>query len=132
MPRAGHVPTRISVLYLSIPVDASRASLRSSIRPSHLLVGSKENLIFAPPIQGTTKTNATCQLHPPFRERARKSRPYHHLVVADSRAPRDGKYIERIGATHPNQNPAFIECAPIKAATGCRKVHSRAIPAAPS
>jgi small subunit ribosomal protein S16 len=30
-------------------------------------------------------------------------------VVADSRAPRDGKYIERIGAYNPNTNPATIE-----------------------
>jgi small subunit ribosomal protein S16 len=30
-------------------------------------------------------------------------------VVADSRAPRDGKYIERIGSYNPNTNPATIE-----------------------
>src|SRR5690606_29361162 len=41
--------------------------------------------------------------------KGKKGRPYYHVVVADSRAPRDGKYIERIGAYDPNQNPAFIE-----------------------
>lgn len=39
----------------------------------------------------------------------RKQRPYYFIVVADSRAKRDGKYIERIGAYNPNTNPATIE-----------------------
>ena len=30
-----------------------------------------------------------------------KKRPYYRIVVADSRAPRDGKFIERIGSYHP-------------------------------
>ena len=30
-----------------------------------------------------------------------KKRPYYHIVVADSRAPRDGKFIERIGSYNP-------------------------------
>ena len=30
-----------------------------------------------------------------------KKRPYYHIVVADERAPRDGRYIERIGAYNP-------------------------------
>lgn len=44
-----------------------------------------------------------------LQRKGKKGRPYYHVVVADSRAPRDGKYIERIGAYVPNQNPAFIE-----------------------
>lgn len=44
-----------------------------------------------------------------LQRKGKKGRPYYHLVVADSRAPRDGKYIERIGAYDPNQNPAFVE-----------------------
>ena len=44
-----------------------------------------------------------------LQRKGKKGQPYYHLVVADSRAPRDGKYIERIGAYDPNQNPAFIE-----------------------
>lgn len=39
----------------------------------------------------------------------RKSRPYYYIVVADSRAPRDGKFIERIGSYNPVTNPATIE-----------------------
>ncbi len=39
----------------------------------------------------------------------RKSYAYYHIVVADSRAPRDGRIIERIGSYNPNTNPATIE-----------------------
>lgn len=39
----------------------------------------------------------------------KKGRPFYHLVVADSRAPRDGKFIERIGSYNPNTNPASID-----------------------
>jgi len=39
----------------------------------------------------------------------RKKRPIYHIVVADSRAPRDGKIIERLGQFDPNQNPATID-----------------------
>jgi len=39
----------------------------------------------------------------------RKSQPFYHIVIADSRAPRDGKYIERIGSYNPNTNPATID-----------------------
>ena len=44
-----------------------------------------------------------------LQRKGKKGRPYYHVVVADSRAPRDGKYIERIGAYDPNMNPAFVE-----------------------
>ncbi|HHG89317.1 MAG TPA: 30S ribosomal protein S16 [Devosia sp.] len=30
-----------------------------------------------------------------------KKRPYYHIIVADARAPRDGSFIERIGAYNP-------------------------------
>ncbi|MCF6325935.1 MAG: 30S ribosomal protein S16 [Devosiaceae bacterium] len=30
-----------------------------------------------------------------------KKRPYYHIVIADVRAPRDGRFIERIGAYNP-------------------------------
>lgn len=30
-----------------------------------------------------------------------KKRPYYHIVVADERAPRDGKYIEKVGSFNP-------------------------------
>ncbi len=30
-----------------------------------------------------------------------KKRPYYHIVVADSRSPRDGRFIEKVGAYNP-------------------------------
>lgn len=39
----------------------------------------------------------------------RKRHAFYHIVVADSRSPRDGKYIERIGSYNPNTNPATID-----------------------
>ena len=38
----------------------------------------------------------------------RKRYAYYHIVIADSRAPRDGRYVERIGSYNPNTNPATI------------------------
>jgi small subunit ribosomal protein S16 len=38
----------------------------------------------------------------------KKHHAYYHIVVADSRAPRDGKFIELIGNYDPNTNPATI------------------------
>ncbi|MEG1574819.1 MAG: 30S ribosomal protein S16 [Bacteroidales bacterium] len=38
----------------------------------------------------------------------RKGGAFYHIVIADSRAPRDGKFIERIGSYNPNTNPATI------------------------
>ena len=39
----------------------------------------------------------------------RKSYAFYQIVVADSRAPRDGKFIERIGSYNPNTNPATVD-----------------------
>ena len=39
----------------------------------------------------------------------KKQSPYYHIVIADSRAPRDGKFIERIGDYDPTTNPATIK-----------------------
>ena len=39
----------------------------------------------------------------------RKDYAFYHIVVADSRAPRDGKIIERIGSYNPNTNPATVD-----------------------
>lgn len=39
----------------------------------------------------------------------KKGKPFYHVVVADERAPRDGKFIERIGSYNPNTNPATID-----------------------
>ncbi|RKD18343.1 30S ribosomal protein S16 [Pelobium manganitolerans] len=39
----------------------------------------------------------------------KKGKPFYYIVVADSRSPRDGKFIERLGSYNPNTNPATIE-----------------------
>jgi len=39
----------------------------------------------------------------------RKKKPFYHIVVADSRSSRDGKFIERIGSYNPMSKPATIE-----------------------
>ena len=39
----------------------------------------------------------------------RKRRAFYYIVAADSRAPRDGRYIERIGSYNPNTDPASID-----------------------
>ena len=39
----------------------------------------------------------------------KKGKPFFHLVAADSRAKRDGKFIEKLGTYNPNTNPATIE-----------------------
>ncbi len=39
----------------------------------------------------------------------KKGYAFYHIVVADSRAPRDGKFIEKLGTYNPNTNPASIE-----------------------
>lgn len=38
-----------------------------------------------------------------------KKMPYYHVVATDSRNPRDGKFIEAIGAYDPNQEPPKVE-----------------------
>lgn len=38
----------------------------------------------------------------------KKNFAFFHIVVADSRAPRDGRFIEQIGSYNPNTNPATI------------------------
>ncbi len=44
-----------------------------------------------------------------LQRQGRKRYAYYHIVIADSRAPRDGRYIERIGSYNPNTNPATID-----------------------
>lgn len=39
----------------------------------------------------------------------KKGNPFYYIVVADSRAPRDGRFIERLGSYNPNTNPATID-----------------------
>ncbi|NNM15048.1 MAG: 30S ribosomal protein S16 [Bacteroidia bacterium] len=44
-----------------------------------------------------------------LQRKGKKRAPYYHIVAADGRASRDGKYIERLGFYNPNTNPASIE-----------------------
>jgi small subunit ribosomal protein S16 len=39
----------------------------------------------------------------------KKDSAFYHVVVADGRAPRDGKFIEKLGIYNPNSNPATID-----------------------
>ena len=38
----------------------------------------------------------------------KKGKPFYHIVIADARAKRDGRFIEKIGTYNPNVNPAVI------------------------
>lgn len=44
-----------------------------------------------------------------LQRRGRTKRPFYHIVVADGRAPRDGRFIEKIGSYNPMTKPATIE-----------------------
>ncbi len=39
----------------------------------------------------------------------KKGKPFYHVVAADARAKRDGRFIEKLGTYNPNTNPATIE-----------------------
>ena len=43
-----------------------------------------------------------------LQRRGKKNFAFFHIVVADSRAPRDGRFIEQLGSYNPNTNPATI------------------------
>jgi small subunit ribosomal protein S16 len=45
----------------------------------------------------------------------RKKAPFYHIVIADARSPRDGKYIEKIGTYNPMTKPATIDIDRLKA-----------------
>ena len=42
-------------------------------------------------------------------------RPFYRVVVADSRSPRDGRFIENIGKYHPLEDPSIVEIDPDRA-----------------
>ena len=44
-----------------------------------------------------------------LRRMGAKKAPYYRVVVADSRYPRDGRFIEEIGTYNPCVNPAEID-----------------------
>lgn len=44
-----------------------------------------------------------------LRRMGMKKAPYYRVVVADSRSPRDGRFIENIGIYHPTREPSTVE-----------------------
>ena len=43
-----------------------------------------------------------------LQRQGKKKAPFYHIVVADSKAPRDGKIIEKLGTYNPMTEPATI------------------------
>ncbi len=41
-----------------------------------------------------------------LRRMGKKKAPFYRIIVADSRSPRDGRFIEEIGTYDPNRNPS--------------------------
>ena len=50
-----------------------------------------------------------------------KHKPFYRLVVADSRAPRSGRYIEAIGYYNPTTEPSTVKIDEAKALAWLRK-----------
>ena len=44
-----------------------------------------------------------------LQRQGRKKRPFYHIVVADARAPRDGRFIQKLGVYNPMTKPATID-----------------------
>jgi small subunit ribosomal protein S16 len=44
-----------------------------------------------------------------LQRRGKKKSPFYHIVIADARAPRDGRFIEKIGTYNPLTKPATID-----------------------
>ena len=44
-----------------------------------------------------------------LRRMGQKKAPFYRIVVADSRSPRDGKFIDEIGTYDPNQDPSVYK-----------------------
>ena len=44
-----------------------------------------------------------------LRRMGAKKAPFYRVVVADSRSPRDGRFIEEIGTYDPNQEPSVVK-----------------------
>ena len=44
-----------------------------------------------------------------LQRRGRRKKPFYHIVIADARSPRDGRFIEKVGTYNPMTKPATIE-----------------------
>ncbi|MFZ5631621.1 MAG: 30S ribosomal protein S16 [Bacillota bacterium] len=56
-----------------------------------------------------------------LRRMGAKKKPFYRIVVADSRSPRDGRFIEELGYYDPLKNPAEIKIDQAKAADWLKK-----------
>ncbi|MCX6287374.1 MAG: 30S ribosomal protein S16 [Bacteroidetes bacterium] len=56
-----------------------------------------------------------------LQRRGKRGQPFYHIVIADGRAPRDGKFIEKIGTYNPLARPADIDIDFNKAITWLNK-----------
>lgn len=81
------------ILVVSLPTCLEKAELNYFI-----------NRGFVPYIVNTIMaTKIRLQRH------GKKGKAFYHIVAADSRAKRDGRFIEKLGTYNPNTNPATIE-----------------------
>ena len=59
-----------------------------------------------------------------LRRMGQKKAPFYRIIVADSRAPRDGRFIDEIGTYDPNREPSAIsvneEAAKKRLSTGAQ------------
>jgi small subunit ribosomal protein S16 len=62
-----------------------------------------------------TQKTKTMSVKIRLQRHGKKGKPFFHIVAADARSPRDGKFIERIGSYNPNTNPATIDLDNAKA-----------------
>ncbi len=44
-----------------------------------------------------------------LQRRGRRKKPFYHIVIADARSPRDGRFIEKVGTYNPMTTPATID-----------------------
>ena len=72
-----------------------------------------------------------------LRRMGAKKAPFYRIVVADSRYPRDGRFIEELGTYNPRQNPAAVNIdlprsrsTPRAPRSGSPTAHSPPIPSA--
>lgn len=56
-----------------------------------------------------------------LRRMGAKKKPFYRIVVADSRSPRDGRFIEELGYYDPLKNPAEIKIDQARAADWLKK-----------
>ena len=59
-----------------------------------------------------------------LRRMGAKKAPFYRIVVADSRSPRDGAFVEEIGYYNPTSDPAELKVDNEKAAQWIRTAHS--------